>query len=155
MANLEINARAKVRQLDNGKYELDIPNPTFWQGELSKFGPDVDVVISVKKWYKKRSIRQNSLFHAYVAILADYFGYGADTMKELIRLKWLKVPLLKNDGSEMIDITTGEVLFELRSTTSLSTMEMMELCDEIRTWALDGWSIVLPLPSENIPLNFK
>lgn len=152
---IEITARGRVLTDDKGRYKLDIPNPEYWSGELARFGPDVPVVISVKKWYQKRSLKQNSLFHAYVGILADYFGYGTDTMKELIRLKWLKIPLLNDKGEEAIDYTTGEVLFELRSTTSLSTVEMAELCDAIREWSELGWGIKLPLPDDNLTLQFK
>src|ERR1700761_2713961 len=152
---LEITARAKVITDEAGRYKLDIPNPTFWAGELSRFEPGTAVVVSVKKYYKKRSLKQNSLFHAYVGILGDYFGYKPDTMKELIRLKWLKIPLLKDDGSDMVDITTGEVLFDLRSTTELTTLEMAQLCDEIREWAMEGWNVTLPLPDEQNEINFK
>lgn len=151
----EVIARAKVLQDEKGRYSLEIPNMDWFRGELSGFGPGTAVVVSVKKWYKKRSLGQNNLFHWYADILADYFGYPLDTMKLLIRLKWLKVPLLKHDGSEAVDITTGEVLFDLRSTSDLNTVEMAELCDEIRTWAMDGWGVVLPLPDQNTEINFK
>lgn len=152
---IEITARGHSRTDDKGRYFLEIKPEEYWAGELAKFGPDVPLVISVKKWYQKRSLKQNSLFHAYVQILADYFGYGPDTMKELIRLKWLKKALYNNKGEEAIDVTTGEVLFELRSTTSLSTVEMMELCEQIRLWSNEGWGVILPLPDDNLELNFK
>jgi len=152
----EINAKAFVRQDERGKYDIEIGGDKhFWQGELSRFGPDEPVVINIKKWYKKRSLKQNSLFHAYIGIMADYFGYAPDTMKQLVGLKWLQAPLQDAQGNEMIDVTTGEVLFEIRSTASLNTLEMAELTDAMRTWAMEGWSIKLPLPEENISFNFK
>lgn len=151
---LEITARGKILTDEKLRQYLHVDNPEWWATELARFDPDTPVVLSVKKWYKKRTLKQNSLFHAYVAILADYFGYSPDTMKELIRLKWLKVPLYDKNGNEAIDITTGEVLFDLRSTKYLSTVEMAELCDAIRLWADEGWGVILPLPGDNLELTF-
>lgn len=153
---LEISARATIKTDAAGRYELEIGGSKhYWQGELSRFEPGTAVVVTVKRWYKKRSLRQNSLLHAYIGILADELGYGPDTMKELIRLKWLKQPIYDKDGNELVDMTTGEVLFELRSTTELSTVEMVELCDSIRVWALEGFNVTLPLPGDEMEFNFN
>lgn len=152
---LEISARGIIKLDEKGKQYLHVDNPEWWGGELFRFSPDTAVVVTIKKWYKKRSLRQNSLFWAYVSILADYFGYSQDTMKLLIGLKWLKTPIYDRDGNEMIDVTTGEVMYEITSTTALNTAEMAQLCDEMREWALSGWSVVLPLPEDNLELNFK
>lgn len=118
------------------------------------FKDNEKVTFTVSTRYNKRSLKQNSLFHAYVGILADEFGYDSDTMKELIRLKWLKETLRDNNGDEMVDTTTGEIMFRLRSTTELNTLEMAELTEEIRIWAMQGWNIVLPLPGDNLEMNF-
>lgn len=118
------------------------------------FADGCKVTVTIDKRYKKRSLKQNALFHAYVTILADEFGYDKDTMKELIRIKWLKESLCDPNGDEMVDTTTGEIMFRLRSTTELSTQEMAELTEQIRIWAIQGWNIVLPLPDEQIDLKF-
>lgn len=135
---------------------LHFPRETFVLKDLKDAFPDgAKVTVGISTRYNKRSLKQNSLFHAYVGILADEFGYDTDTMKELIRLKWLKEPVCDLNGGEMVDTTTGEIMFRLRSTTELSTLEMSELTEEIRIWAIQGWNIVLPLPEENIKLNLK
>lgn len=152
---LEVTAKGKVQTDDKGRYCLHVDNDHWWAGELAKFEPGTAVVVSIKRWYKKRTLKQNSLYHMYADILADYFGYSLDTMKLLIQLKWLKEPIVGDDGQEAVDYTTGEVLFTLRSSKDLNTAEMAQLCDELRKWALDGWGVVLPLPEENTELNFK
>lgn len=151
----EITARAIVKSDDDGNFYLDVPNPKWWSSEISKFSIDTAVVITVKKWYKKRSLDQNSTYHWYIGVLADYFGYAPDTMKSLIALKWLKEPLYDTNGNEAIDITTGEKMFELRSSASLNTFEMAELCTNIRQWADEGWGVILPEPDKNYKINFK
>lgn len=151
----EITARAKVQTDKKGLYYLHIDNMDWWRGELSKFGPGVPVKISIKKFYNKRSLDQNGMFHWYVGILADYFGYANDTMKRLIGLKWLKEPVLDTNGEQAVDVVTGELLFDIRSTADLDRMEMAELCREMREWAELGWGIILPEPDKNYKLNFK
>jgi hypothetical protein len=130
-------------------------NETWCLRDLKEaFTDGAKVTVTIAKRYNKRSLAQNSLFHAYVGILADEFGYDKDTMKELIRLKWLKETLYDPNDNEMVDTTTGEIMFRLRSTTELNTMEMAELTEEIRIWAMQGWNIVLPLPGEQEELKF-
>lgn len=135
---------------------LHFPSEKFVYRDLKDAFPDgTKITVTVATRYNKRTLKQNSLFHAYVGILADEFGYDTDTMKELIRLKWLKEYLYKDDGDELVDITTGEHMFRLKSTTELSTLEMVMLTEEIRIWALQGWSIVLPLPDDQLDFKFK
>lgn len=151
----EITARGKILINDKGLQYLNIDNPTWLAGELSRFDPDTPVVVTIKKWYRKRTLKQNNLYHAYISIMADYFGYSVDTMKSLVALKYLKQPLQDNEGNELVDITTGEILFELRGSKDLNTYEMVELCDNLREWSLSGWGIVLPIPGDNTELTFK
>lgn len=150
----EISARGKIVLDENGLQILHVDNPDWWRGELSRFAPDTAVIVTIKKWYKKRSLDQNSTFHWYVGVLADYFGYAPDTMKKLIALKWLKEPLYDKNGEQAIDVTTGELLFDIRSTASLNTVEMADLCTAIRQWADEGWGVILPEPDKNYKLNF-
>lgn len=151
----EITARAIVKTDDDGHYYLDVPNPKWWSTEIGSFAPETAVVITVKKWYKKRSVDQNSTYHWYIGVLADCFGYAPDTMKSLIALKWLKQPLYDNLGNEMRDVTTGDKMFELRSSASLNTVEMADLCMNIRQWADEGWGVILTEPDKNYKINFK
>lgn len=104
---LEISARGIIKLDEKGKQYLHVDNPDWWGGELSRLSPDTAVVVTIKKWYKKRSLDQNNTFHWYVGILADYFGYSEDTMKMLIKLKWLKEPLYDTLGEQMVDIPPG------------------------------------------------
>lgn len=150
----EITARGTVKTDDKGRYMLDIPNPTFWQGELSRFEPGTAVVVSVKKWYKKRSIRQNAVLHWYINEIADETGMAADTIKEVLRHKFLSVDAVDRKGEVMADKESGEVLKVYRSTTELTTFEFMEFTEQIRLWANDFLNLNLPLPNEETELNF-
>lgn len=135
---------------------IHFPAEKWVYSELRKAFADGDkVTVQISTRHKQRSIKQNNLLHAYIGILADEFGYDLDTMKELIRLKWLKEPVCDLNGDEMVDTTTGEIMFRLRSTTELTTLEMAELTEEIRIWAIQGWNVILPLPEEQQELKFK
>lgn len=151
----EITARGKILLSKYGLQYLHIDNPTWLSGELSRFEPDTSVVVSIKKYYKKRSLKQNNLFWAYCNILGEHLGYDKDDMKTIIQLKFLKEAIQDLQGNEMGYPDTGEVLFTLRSTASLNTLEMASLCEQIRIWGMQSFQCVLPLPDENISLNFK
>lgn len=151
----EISGRGKIICDEKGRYQLVIDNDLWWKGELSKFEPGTIIVASVKRWYKKRSLSQNGLFHKYCEIFGDYLGYDKDEMKEEIRRKFLKEPLLNAQDEQLCDLYTGELLWKYRSTASLNTQEMFELTENVRIWALTSFNVVLPLPEEQQEMPFR
>lgn len=112
-----------------------IPNGVEWLLQLSRLkGESVEVTISKAK--KKRSKNQNSYYHGVVIrLLSNSIGYTPEEMHEACRIKFLTIH--RNNLPDTI-----------KSTTSLSTVEMEEYLENIRRWASEFHNIYLPLPNE-------
>ncbi len=151
---LEITARGKILLSESGKQYLHIDNPDWWSGELARFAPDTAVVVTIKKWYKKRSLKQNSVLHWYINAISDETGQSVDTIKEVLRHKFLSEDIVDRNGEIMADRSSGEVLKRYKSTTELSTMQFNEFTENIRLWANDFLGLQLPLPNEAVELKF-
>lgn len=72
----------------------------------------------------KRTPEQNSRYHKLITELGKHLGYEHDEMHDIVRFKFLR---------NRIEIE-GEALPLLRSTTKLTTGEMVELQDAIERW---------------------
>lgn len=152
---LEITARAKIITDERGLYHLSVDNDAWWKGELSRFEPGTSVVISIKKFYKKRSLRQNSTLHWYINEISDETGMAPDVIKDVLKHKFLSEDIIDGNGEIMVDRSTGEVLKRYKSTTELSTVEFMAFTEEIRLWANDFLNLQLPEPDSQSEINFK
>lgn len=107
----------------------------------------------LRKKKKKRTIPQNALFHVYCTIIAKEIGMSMAWVKQHLKEKFLTVPAKNIYGEPIINKETGEVLTEVRDTSDLSKMEMLELMEEIRMYVLE-FSIYLEKPNEQGELKF-
>jgi hypothetical protein len=119
------------------------------------FADQAKVTITIATRRKPRSLKQNAVLHWYINAIADETGMSADDVKEVLRHKFLSEDILDRNCDIMADKSSGEVLKRYKSTTELSTVEMMVFTEEIRQWALDFLNIPLPLPGDYTELNFK
>ena len=81
------------------------------------------------------------IIRAFAEFLAsqDYEGCSDDAVHETLKDKFLRVP--------MIDPASGEEIgHRVKSTTELSTVEMMDYCYRCRAWLADFFFIVVPDP---------
>jgi hypothetical protein len=118
-----------------------------------KDGDKVTVTIATRR--KPRSLKQNAVLHWYINAIADETGIDKNDVKEVLRHKFLAEDILDQNGEIMADKASGEVLRRYKSTTELSTIEMLTFTEEIRQWSLDFLNLPLPLPNEEIELKFK
>jgi len=129
---------------ENGK--LKIRNTKGFVEELSATFPNVqNLEIIVRKKRKGRSAAQNRLWWLYMNIMSKELGYTKDEMHSICGCKFLM--------REKVNEDTGEVLPYIESTTKLTTVQFMELVDELVMWAAEVFSIRLPLPEEQIEIN--
>lgn len=103
-----------------------------------------DVEITIEKKRKKRSIQQNRLLWLYSTILANELGYSKYEMHEIVKFKFLQ--------KEKADEKTGEIFKYVGSTATLTTTDFAGLINEIIQWAAETFSIVLPLPDEQLEI---
>lgn len=99
-------------------------------------------VIQIKKWRKKRSVNQNAyLWGVVYRYVGEEIGLTASEAHQIMSDYYLGyVKTLPN----------GTVVKFVRSTTDLDTMEFEAYLDQIRTFMLEQFSCLIPLPNESI-----
>jgi hypothetical protein len=100
-------------------------------------------IVTIKKHRAKRSNSENRYYWGVVIkILSDEFGYLPDEMHEVLKRLFL--------AYEKPNQITGEIERFAKSTTGLTTEQAEEYYENIRIWALSEYSILIPLPNENL-----
>jgi hypothetical protein len=112
------------------------------------------VVIKIEKAKKKRSSPQNSyLWGVVIPIVQNTLKEVGHTLTkeqthDLLKLKFLKEILI-------VDESTGETIERIKSTTELSTSQMMDYFAEIKEWVFDFFGVHIPEPNEDLTLNLE
>ena len=113
-----------------------------------KFYEGKEIIITVEKKKKKRSLSQNA-FHwgVIIPILKQAFYdvgsiYTGEQIHDMMREMFLKVTdPVGNDG---------QFITRTKSSTELSTVEWMDWNREITIWAAEFFGIVIPEPNEQM-----
>lgn len=93
--------------------------------------------VDIKEYPIKRSIAQNSMFHAWVSLLARSLGYTMNEMKREIKIQFLGFEKNKHkDGTEYL---------ELRHTSDLKVDQFTELLEKVEAFAITQ-NVVLTQP---------
>lgn len=116
--------------------------------DITQFeGKRVEVVIS--KANKRRSNPQNAYYHAVVLpcalqglIDAGHTGLDVDDVHEFFKGRFL------SKGKDIIIPKSGEVVTISKTTTILSTTEMMDYINEIGRFCAEMLNTVIPEPME-------
>ncbi len=116
--------------------------------DIAQFeGKRVEVVIS--KANKRRSNPQNAYYHAVVLpyalqglIDAGHTGLNVDDVHEFFKARFL------SKGKDIIIPKSGEVVTISKTTTILSTTEMMDYINEIARFCAEMLNTVIPEPME-------
>ena len=135
---------------------FNFPNERFvWKDIRDAFEYGAKCTLTIATRRKPRSLKQNAVLHWYINAIADETGMAAEDVKEVLRHKFLSEDIVDRNGEIMADKSSGEVLKRYKSTTELSTVEMITFTDKIRIWALDFLNLTLPLPGDYTEINFK
>lgn len=113
------------------------------------------VIMKLETFYRVRTKKQQSVMHWYFGAIADHTGHTLDEIKQMMKFKFLRVPMTDALGNEVVDSSTGEVEMITKETRSLTTIESSEFCQQIRTWAYDVLNMELPEPDANWKLQLK
>lgn len=119
-----------------GKGELNVENkPKFLQYllSLSRSGKPAKIEIIIKRYRKKRTNRQNSLYWLWLNFIAEETGSDPDELHVYFKSKYLL------DRSGKIPV--------VKSTTRLTTVEFSEYMDKI-TREVANVGITLPNPED-------
>lgn len=140
---------------DPSKPKLDFASKKAFLEDLKDFTHKDRVWIVVEKYYSKRSLKQNNLLHLYFNEIAKETGMQLEQIKDALKMKFLTVALTTKDGEIMADASSGEVMERVRGTSELTVTEFMEFTDNVRVWAMEFLGMHLPLPEEQVQLNFR
>ena len=111
--------------------------PSFDRALMFLNGEEVQFTIEKKK--KQRTNQQNRYYRGVVIkMLAEYFGYGPEEIEELHHQ--LRVKFLPRYQKGPFEFT--------KSTTMLSTTEMIDYTENIRRWAAKEYKLNIPDPNQ-------
>ncbi len=104
---------------------------------VKKFLEGAEVGITIERWKKKRSLKQNAYYWSVVTpMIAEAAGYlTPEEAHDALRMHFL----LKHGDTPMPTIG---------STTELSTTEFEEYLSKVRQLAAEMFGLYIPLPSE-------
>ncbi|OAV67398.1 hypothetical protein Barb6_02349 [Bacteroidales bacterium Barb6] len=95
-------------------------------------------VISITKETSRRTLNQNALFHKWMTILADEFGYTSmDDCKRDVKRKILGQIDFENKFTGQIEMRDFE-------TSKMTTAEMGDFMNKVSIWASTEYGITLP-----------
>jgi len=99
-------------------------------------------VIQIKKYRKSRSVPQNKYMWSVVyRYVGEEIGLTAEEAHQTMTTHFL---------SYEKTLPNGTTVKFVRSTTDLDTMEMEAYLEQIRTFMLEQFSCLIPLPNESI-----
>lgn len=94
--------------------------------------------VDVKRYYKKRTIDQNSLYWSWLEILANEFGNNREEMHDALKMKIM--------GATTVNLA-GEIIHLPPNSRHLETKAFSEYMDKVYALALE-YGIILPQPNE-------
>jgi hypothetical protein len=111
------------------------------------------ITITIQKQKKSRTSPQNRFYWGVVVELVKQGLKDAGHMlntndtHELLKLRFLKETLMVNEQ-------TGEIVERVKSTSELTTTQMMDYIAEIQIFSAEYLGIEIPDPNEELTLNF-
>ena len=136
-----------IGKIENGKF---VPNNSKqFINEFAQFeGKQVEV--TVKRWYKKRSLNQNDYYWGVIIVLItnaiNELGneFDSETVHEYLKGLFLK------DTKELIDKNSGETkqIEYIKTTTKLTTVEFETYLEKCRQFAAEQFDTYIPNPNE-------
>jgi len=136
--------------------EIKIVNSKSFVAEMQKYFPNMAVIGTFRKPRKLRSSQQNRYYHGIIIseVLDGLVNMGFepselnhDVVHEMLRHKFLTRDLASPDFS-------GEYITVTKSTSELTTAEMMDYIVDIQRWAAEFLGIVILNPGEQKEIDY-
>lgn len=134
--------------VENGKL---VRNRTLLSETIQRFnGKEITITIEQKR--KKRSNQQNRYLHALFTIFKNELNelgnkFTVLEVKDLCKYKFSMVDVINEESGEVI----GQ---RIKGTSEMTPTELNTFFEEIIQWAAEAFHIELPLPNENLQINF-
>lgn len=111
------------------------------------------VEVTIKRIKSTRSGQQNRYIHALFTIFTNALNelgneFSMLEVKELCKAKFSMV--------DVVNEKTGECIGQrIKGTHEMSKGEMIAFIDKVIAWASEYFGIILPIPNEEIEINFE
>lgn len=96
--------------------------------------------VEIKRWQKRRSLNQNSLYHMWVGTIAQETGNDHEAVHEALKSMFCPLTVIEL-GGEMRTV---------RSTALLNTELMWQYMEQVHAYAATDLGIRLPLPEPEV-----
>ena len=106
-------------------------------------------LVTVEKVSKKRSNQQNRYYWLVIRIIKDELNNQGWNLTDKDVHEMMKLRFLKTD---IINLSTGEVLSMIKSTSSLTTTEEMEYITDVCAYGRENLGCKIPEPNEQTKL---
>jgi len=96
--------------------------------------------LRIDPWQEKRSLSQNSMFHAWMRELSRYLiAHGRSYCTDEWCKDAMKFTFLGFEEKEFVDVITGARIVRetLKQTSKLKTGEMFDFMTKVQNWCLD------------------
>lgn len=129
---INVGYRGKI---EGGNIVFDLNNQSRYDSNINSLEGE-EVVITLKKYRKKRTDQQNRYFYGVVVkVIAEELGYSPKEMAKIIKGQFL--------------VTRGDDGFpRVWSTTELNTKRFEEFLEAVRRHYSSEFGIYVPLPNE-------
>lgn len=103
-------------------------------------------IVSLTEKHPQRTLSQNSYLHAALGYFGMQTGYTLEEVKEWYFKETCNAELFVRYKKDAI---TGEYRKSLRSSSALTTDEMVTAIERFRNWASDKGGVYIPSPEEH------
>jgi len=131
---------------------LELTNKTEFKTDIANF-EGKEVVITIEKKSKKRSLKQNRYYWGVVVPLVKAgmieVGYRmtTETTHEYL--------LANFNIIELVNEHSGEILKSIGRTTEMSTIEITTYFEKIAEWSLEYLNVIIPIPNEQLEIKYQ
>lgn len=132
-----------------------VQNKELFLNFLKDFGAGTKLKLTIENYKPQRSNSQNNVFYWWTDLLAEELCIEPERLKEVLKYKYLRRPVLDSKGEELIDEATGEVEWYVPSTTELDKEEYSVFLDQVHLFGIEFANFELPLPDKNYKINFQ
>lgn len=118
----------------------DLENEDFIKKILNLINEDDTYILTIKKYYKNRTISQNKLYWLWLTFIEKETGNDKNDLHEFFKKQFL--------GSKFINVF-GTEIETIQSTSKLNKLEFIEYLDKIHLFVLENLNIDLPYSTDS------
>lgn len=122
---------------------------------LSYFSNGTKCVLTLRSYYRTKTLSQLNVFFAYVAFLQKHTGHSRNEIKNAVLENYgLWTAKLDKNGDVVFD-KKGNAIFKPKGLEDYNTKELSELLERFHGGMFDDFGIVVPDPETYSKINLE